>query len=124
MLVDDEPKVLRAFTRMLRSDGYTVETHDSGFGLTVAMRRFRPDVVLLDINMPGLNGDAAIRAATDLLDATPAPRLIVVSGIAENELSRRSQSLGACAYLVKPVGADALRHAVRQAIADVPSVGT
>ena len=123
-MVDDEPKVLRAFSRVLRHEGYDVQTHDSGFGLTVALRRFAPDVVLLDINMPGLNGDAAIRASTHVLSQSPSPRLVIVSGMSEEELTQRAQALGACAFLVKPVPSEKLRQTVREAIDQVPRVGT
>ena len=95
LLVDDDPRVLRCFASMLGGDEYDVETHDSGFGLTLVLRRYRPDVVLLDLNMPGLQGDAAIRAGAEVLGLDPAPKLIIVSGLGEDELRHRSQLIGA-----------------------------
>ena len=72
------------------------------------MRRVRPDVVLLDIRLPGIDGWAVLEA----LKADPATRgipIIVVSIVDERA---RGVALGAAAYLVKPISRDDLRAAM------------
>ena len=60
LVVDDDPLVRDAVAQLLERAGFRVETHDSGFGLVMAIRTHRPDLVLLDVSMPGLRGDSAL----------------------------------------------------------------
>lgn len=57
LIVDDDPAHLDSTRGILEADGYEVFTHDQAFGSTNAIIQFRPDLVLLDVNMPGLSGE-------------------------------------------------------------------
>jgi len=103
LIVDDEPLVRSCYARVLKRAGYEVAVHHSGFGLTVTLSEFAPDILILDINMPGLTGDAAIRAGAGLFRTVVLPPLIVISGIGSDEMNRRAASIGAVAQLNKPM---------------------
>ena len=62
LVADDEPQIRRIMRTTLTGSGYEVEDAKSGEEALEKMREFRPDLVLLDINMPGMGGLAACRA--------------------------------------------------------------
>jgi len=61
-MVDDNLTILKAASLALTEAGYVVTTRDQAVGTTVALMRERPDVVLLDVNMPLLEGDELVRS--------------------------------------------------------------
>jgi DNA-binding response OmpR family regulator len=60
MVIDDDPGVLTSVKRILERQGYCVEVHDGGPGCFKEVARFEPDLVLVDVNMPFLSGDAFV----------------------------------------------------------------
>jgi len=103
MVVDDEIGVRSSLEAVLERAGWQVWTHDSGFGLIVTMRKFEPHVVMLDVEMPGLNGDAALRAIQTFERLPFAPPVVIFySGQSEDELRTRTETSGAWGYLCKP----------------------
>ncbi len=59
LVVDDEPQIRRVMRTTLTGAGYEVDDSKTAEDALVKMREFRPDLVLLDINMPGMGGLAA-----------------------------------------------------------------
>lgn len=57
LVVDDDKAILQTTELLLRNAGYEVITHDTPFRTTEMIQTWRPDLVLLDVNMPGLAGD-------------------------------------------------------------------
>jgi CheY-like chemotaxis protein len=57
LLIDDDVAHLVSTRGLLEAEGYTVFTHTQGFGTTNLVKQIRPDLVLLDVNMPGLSGE-------------------------------------------------------------------
>ncbi|MDA8155383.1 MAG: response regulator [Actinomycetota bacterium] len=57
LVIDDDEKLLMTTKELLENEGYKVLTHMRAFGATAAVGLIKPDLVLLDINMPGLSGD-------------------------------------------------------------------
>lgn len=100
LVVDDDPLVRDAVAQLLERAGFRVETHDSGFGLVMAIRTHRPDLVLLDVSMPGLRGDSALRALGHF-EVEP-PRVALFSGLPQEELQAKADELGIPA-LSKPL---------------------
>src|SRR5262245_20019290 len=100
LVVDDDPAMVGAITALVGTEGHQVITAYDGL---TAVRRFReeaPDIVLLDLAMPGPDGftiSGQIRAA----GSTP---ILVVSGESSEEAKVRALGIGADDYLVKPFG--------------------
>jgi CheY-like chemotaxis protein len=104
LLVDDDATTLLIMSAALRKAGYDVQTHDSGFGLAVAIRSYQPDIVLLDVDMPGLSGDRALEAANTVDHGLRGKvRFVLHSALPERQLARLVNNVGADGYLVKPI---------------------
>lgn len=109
LVVDDEELVLRSLRRILIASGYEALVAASGMqGLDLA-RKTPPDLVLLDLSMPGMDGLALCR---ELRQWSTAP-IIVVSARAEERFKVHALDLGADDYLTKPFGADELLARIR-----------
>ena len=106
LVVDDNVDSVQGMARLLRSEGHTVEIAFDGPGAIEAASAFRPDVILLDIGLPGMNGYevAAKLRADGFTDAT----LLAISGYGQDEDRSKSREAGFDDHLVKPVDHDAL----------------
>lgn len=101
LVVDDEPKLLRAVAVTLRAEGYDVTTAHSGADALVRLNEAMPDLIVSDIRMPGLDGHQLARA----LRAHPRTALIpIIFLTAKDERKDRLAGLrtGVDAYLTKP----------------------
>ena len=110
LVIDDEPAVREIMQRFLTREGYRVETAASGEeGLRLA-RAAAPDVITLDVLMPGMDGWAVLAA----LKADP--RLADVPVIMLTIVDDRNlgYALGAAEYLVKPLDRDRLVEVIRR----------
>lgn len=115
LVVDDEPAILRAVQTNLRGHGFQVETAASGQAALAAYDQFRPDVVLLDLGLPDLDGFAVIQAIRERA-STP---IIVLSVRGAERDKVRALDLGADDYLTKPFGVDELLARIRVALRHV-----
>lgn len=116
LIVDDDPLTLLTVRRALEGAGHQTSELSSGFGFTVALRNFEPDVVLLDVNMPGLGGAGALRSARELGDLLGRqPRILLHSGAGPAELKALAEELAADGYVCKPATFKALVEAVEKA---------
>jgi signal transduction histidine kinase len=113
LVVDDNRDAAESLSMMLRLDGHEVRmAHDGTAALEVA-GLFRPEVVLLDIGLPGTSG---YDVARQLLDRGVRPLLLVaMTGYGTEEDRRRSQEVGFDHHLVKPVDPQVLREMLAQA---------
>src|SRR5262245_16340186 len=112
LVADDTESVRSLFERLLSSDGHEVISASDGRAALDAIQRERPDVVLLDVEMPGMDGLEVCRR----LKADPATRLTpVVMVTGQTDLSDRIRGIeaGADEFLSKPVHPQELRGRVR-----------
>ncbi|MDX1341460.1 twitching motility response regulator PilH [Reinekea sp. G2M2-21] len=116
LIVDDSPTETYAFQGMLEKHGYEVLTADNGADGVALARQELPDVVLMDIVMPGLNGFQATRQLTKGADTAHIPVVIVTTKDQETDRvwGRRQ---GASGYLVKPVSEDELLKTIEAVMA-------
>jgi FixJ family two-component response regulator len=114
-VVDDEESVLKALERLLRAEGFSVETFSSGADFLRSMQRHRPHCVVLDLHMPQLSG-FQVQQALGQID----PRLPVVIITGDDVPGSRARALGqgAKAFLRKPVDDAILLDAIYAAIRD------
>ncbi|MFG1661314.1 response regulator [Micromonospora chersina] len=109
LVVDDEPQILRALRINLRARGYDVEVADSGTAALKAAAGHPPDLVVLDLGLPDLDGTEVIRG---LRGWTSVP-IIVLSGRAGSEDKVAALDAGADDYVTKPFGVDELLARIR-----------
>ncbi len=120
LVVDDEPQILRALRINLRVRGYEVYTAENG---TVALQeaaRHPPDLVILDLGLPDLDGTAVIAGLRGWTDAP----IIVLSGRTDSADKVEALDSGADDYVTKPFGMDELlarmRAVGRRSAAEAP----
>ncbi len=100
MVIDDDAHVLASVSRMLERQGYVVAVHDGGAGCFNEVTRFRPDLVLVDVKMPFISGDAFVSLFAQcpaLVDAT----IVLFSAIDDAALRRKVQECNADGYISK-----------------------
>lgn len=114
LIVDDEPFVCKALRKFLERKGYSVaEAHDGDEALE-AYRQEKPDVVLLDIRMPGKDGLETLR---ELQAFDPKAIVIILTALHEKELAKQALADGAFEYITKSVSLDALELTLQRKIA-------
>jgi DNA-binding NtrC family response regulator len=113
LIVDDEPSVREVlvtyFEHAYVPRGYAVETAADGAEALEAVRRRRPALVLLDIEMPGMDGVAALRGIHAIDPKIP---VIMVTGNESTRIAGEVIKDGAFSYLPKPVKIQYLDHLV------------
>lgn len=113
LVIDDEPEVRAVLEELLTEHGYEAcSAADASSGLR-AILHAAPDVVLLDIEMPGLRGSDALIAISAI---APAVKVIMVSGTADAHLAQRTLGHGAFDYVTKPVDTQYLMRSVAAAV--------
>jgi NarL family two-component system response regulator LiaR len=121
MLVDDHAVVRSGLAAFLLAfdDLELVGEADSGEKALVLCEHVRPDVVLMDLVMPGMDGVAATRA---IRERHPEVQVIALTSFREEELVQGALQAGAIGYLLKNVSADELAEAIRKAHAGRPTL--
>ena len=102
LVVDDNPELARSFDMLLRLMGHESRVAYDGLAAVEAAEAFRPDVVLMDIGMPKLNGYEAARRIREQPWGKDMA-LVAVTGWGQEEDRRRSHEAGFDQHLVKPV---------------------
>ncbi len=112
LVVDDEPAIATAVRRILKARGFGVEVAENGTQALESYARKRPDVLILDLGLPDMDGTDVIRKIRSSSD-TP----IIVLSVREAEREKvHALDLGADDYLTKPFGVDELLARVRVAL--------
>jgi len=113
LVIDDNRDVVDILVTFLRGEGYGMLgalTSDEGLKLVSVSR---PDLVLLDILMPGMNGIEVIKRIRSI---NPTTKVIIVTGNADFRLAREALELGAVAYVDKPFDLADLKRMVALAL--------
>jgi signal transduction histidine kinase/ActR/RegA family two-component response regulator len=111
LLVDDNAALARAMCRLLRTLGHQVETcHDGPTAIAIATN-FRPEVIFLDIGLPGMDGYEVARRLRQE-EPCSASLLVAVSGYGAEANRRKSRDAGFDEHLVKPVSFEDLAEVI------------
>jgi len=123
LVVDDEPEIRRALRVALGDQGYSASVVASGEEAVDSVEHSRPDVLLMDLAMPGIGGLEAIRR---IRERWPVP-IIVLSVMGQERDKVAALDAGADDYLTKPFGMEELVARIRVALrhaAALPSGAT
>ena len=110
LAVDDDPDLRRLIGDFLGQHGYAVETADSAAAMRECLPRFRPDLLVLDVMMPGEDGLTAVR---QLPAERGAPAVIMLSALGSDTDRIIGLEVGADDYLAKPCNPRELLARVR-----------
>lgn len=114
ILVVDDAAFMRMLLRdILVSGGYSVHEAVDGDDAIARYRELRPDVVTMDVTMPGRDG---IEAVAVIIGEDPSARIIVVSALGQTEIVQSALDAGAFGYLVKPFQPDNVLALVQGAL--------
>lgn len=114
LLGDDHGLLLEAFTRLLEPEVTVVGRATDGRALVRAALELRPDVVVVDVSMPELNG---LEATRQIRQALPGTRLVVLTVHEDLALAAEAFRAGAAGFVVKSSAAAELSQAIRHALA-------
>jgi CheY-like chemotaxis protein len=112
LIIDDDPVQNEVASRLLQKLGYRVHTALSGELAVEHLKKHREDILILDMVMsPGINGAETYRQA---LEINPEQKAIILSGFVENDRVKQAISLGAGAFIRKPLTLKSLAATVRK----------
>lgn len=111
VIADDHLLVLEGLKRVVESEGTVVGTAANGRELVALAESLKPDIILLDVAMPLLNG---IEAARQIRAHSPATKFIFVTMQVSREYIRQAFEVGASGYVLKHAAASELGQAIRQ----------
>jgi two-component system cell cycle response regulator DivK len=117
LIVDDNPSNLKLFTFLLSSASYALRTAVDAREALAALAEFRPDLVLLDLQLPDMDGLELTRQ----LKGDPATRdipIVAVTAYAMKGDEERARAAGVDGYISKPIDKNSFRAAVAAMLAD------
>lgn len=115
LVVDDEPALLEILAETLTADGYEVALARDGVAALAQVHRWKPDLVLTDMHMPGMSGLELLRKLRGDLSTAGIP--VVFLTVVENvDTEAQALNLGADDYLTKPVQKSRLLGRIRRSL--------
>lgn len=117
LVADDEPNILISLEYLMQREGYAVSVARDGHEALEAIRRDRPDLVLLDVMMPGRSGFEVCQAVR-ADDALQGVRILMLTAKGRDTDVAKGLAVGADAYLTKPFGTQDLAAQVRRLLAE------
>ena len=115
LIADDHADLVKAVSRLLAVDCDVVGTVGDGSAVLEAAQRLRPDLIVVDLNLPTLNGLEACRQITQ---THPEMRVIVFTAMNDPDVRQRSLEVGASAFVFKMSGDGDLLSTVKRLWAD------
>jgi len=113
LIVDDEERVVQSVTGVLEDEGFRVAAAKSGEEAIETFQRENPDVTLLDIWMPGMDGIEVLKRFKGMV---PDCQVIMISGHATISTAMAAVKLGAFDFIEKPISLDVLIMTIRRAL--------
>ena len=111
LIADDYPAMVKAVSRLLSLDCDVVGSVGDGGALLETARRLQPDVIVLDLNLPHVDG---LEACRQLTQQNPAVKVVVFTAMIDFEVEHRSLAVGASAFVSKLAPVEDLRSAVQR----------
>ena len=113
LIADDEPNIVISLEFLMKREGHTVSVARDGPSALEAIRSTRPDLVLLDVMMPGLSGFEVCQAVRGD-ESLAAVKILMLSAKGRDTDIAKGNALGADAYMTKPFSTKELAEKVRE----------
>jgi DNA-binding response OmpR family regulator len=117
LLTDDESNIRLTLRAALEADGYAIAEASNGADALEAIKRETPDLIVLDLNMPQMDGMAVLEHLKSMA-AINKPRVIVLTAYGSIAIAVRATRLGAVDFLEKPITPTELRQTVRSVLTE------
>ena len=122
LLVEDDKKITLAIGVRLKAMGYKVASAADAVSAIAQARKHEPDVVLLDINLPGGDGFLVAERLQSLMQTSSTP-VIFITASKQPGLRNRAMELGAVGFLEKPFDATTLADAIENSLHPAGPIG-
>lgn len=99
-IIEDDAVISQMYRMKFEADGFTVETAENGLLGVELVEKMKPDIILLDIQMPEMNGDEALERIRKT-DAGKNVTVMVLTNLGEEEAPKTLRALGIHSYIVK-----------------------
>ncbi len=113
LIVDDEPSIIQSLTGLLSDEGFDVSSASNGYEALKMIEKESPDLVLLDIWMPGFDG---IETLKEIKKTSPFIQVIIITGHGTIETAVTATKLGAFDLIEKPLSIDKMILAINNAL--------
>ncbi|MDO8744230.1 MAG: response regulator [Candidatus Brocadiaceae bacterium] len=105
LVVDDEVKECELLRRFFEKKGYTVITSNNGMDAIEKVQNESPDIMLLDIRMPGMDGIEVLKCVRE---SNKKIGIIMVTAVMDEDIAKNTMKLGADEYITKPIDLERL----------------
>lgn len=112
LLAEDEPNIVESLRFLLSRAGFDVDVRDNGVAALDAARRMKPDVLVLDVMLPEMNGFEILSNLRSDPETAEMP-ILMLTAKGQREDRERAMALGASQFMSKPFGNAELVQAVR-----------
>ncbi len=112
LLVDDEQEFVTTLSERMQMRGFDTEVALDGMQAIESLQNRIPDVMVLDLRMPGMDGMEVLESIKDKI---PQIQVIILTGHGSDKDEEQAKRLGAFDYLQKPVGVDTLVQRIKKA---------
>ncbi|QBF32564.1 response regulator transcription factor [Thalassococcus sp. S3] len=116
LLIEDEPNIIEAIRFLLTRDGWQVETHSDGTTAVEAVKRAAPDLVILDVMLPGRSGMEILKDLREI-DATRALPVLMLTARGQSRDRDMAEKAGVSRFMTKPFSNTEVLTAVRDLLA-------
>ena len=99
-IIEDDPTISQMYRMKFEADGFDVRMAGNGKIGVDLVKSFKPDIILLDIQMPEMDGAEALKLIREHKDSKDTP-VIILTNLGEEEAPREMRSLGISSYIVK-----------------------
>lgn len=113
LIIDDDEHLRKGFERMLTEEGYSVKSASSGEAGIEIIHANVPDLVILDVRLPGINGLQAFKIIHEMEPKLP---VIIMTGYGTTETAIEATKMGAFDYILKPFDIPDMLSQVKQAL--------
>ncbi len=110
LIVDDQIGIRRLLTEVFREYGYQIETCSSGMKALEIMTEFKPDLVLMDVKMPGMNGIDVLKRIRE--DNDSQIKVILMTAYGDQQHMNKAEELGVDRFIIKPFDINELKEQV------------
>ena len=114
LVIDDEKDICFLFENILTPEGYTVFTALNGYDGIKINEKSDPDIILLDLKMPGINGIETLRR---IRKKDPGVIVIIITGYGDAETIREAADLNVYEYMAKPFNNETVIKIIKEAVA-------